>query len=416
MKKLFAVSLCIAMVFCTFFTNAFAYEIGDVVTWGVTDDEGYVHKAEFDYAGKIKEGVNEIVGFNGEEAYYGLAYEFTAEKSGFYTVSYSEDDLWCGVSKICENNAPKDYSDYAYTYTDNEIEKVMYLSEGTSFFAVDCYNNGELSVEYFAESMTDIQYAEDEFKDLIIGYDVYPENGKFVHSFEDCTLTFSNGETVEITEDNPLFVNCEYEGEFTEGENTVVFEILNTEIEQNINAWEITHYIESIELENVDDYLEVYPEYDGSCSYYPYEGNIKINYADGTSETKHYSYNDDECYVTLPNGRDYFIDISHDFIRDEDDGTIEKAVLYVSIANHVYFEKECEMVKSDIGTALRTYLNNIEWICQYFAEDVDYMVNEILQSEFFDALDLMFDAVRRFVSFVEEFSEETTKLIDFLVG
>ncbi len=383
-KKITAILLCIAMLLGISATSAFALEIDDTVEWSIDGD--YL-AGTFIYGGTLKEGAQDLEGGRDYDT-NSLCYEFAAEKDGYYKITvYASEIPWVGIADSYTSSTASGTLDYLWygneTETDAERKDfcLYYLSKGTYLVGMDFSTENhaacEVRVDYIAESITDVTFDEKVTKDLIISEDVWEEEE--LHYFEtDYTITFSNGEKLELDYDNSFSLIADLDKPWAEGENKLTIVLPGYEKEITATAYEITHFVKDIEIPNIDDYLVSYEWYSG-YGYYKFgetEEDVIVTYTDGTKKTFNYFYDgENDIYntdITLPNGREI-----HLYTYQESDEDTGKRIFYAGIAGHRYIEEECEIKKVSFANNLSELGENIERYFTWYINDFSWYIESL---------------------------------------
>lgn len=343
-KKFAAIVLCIAMLFGMSSICAGAINVGDTITHEFALDDGEIRTAEYIYEGTFDVGENLI-----EERYDDQAFIFTVEQSGFYFID--SVNCACTVSKEYSNGVAKEFSRYEWYFdSDGNFGELHYLEEGEVgffIFAVGDTSHVELNIDYCGE-VSEVNFT-NKVDFYINEYDVSVYNGNKIDvDFIEYEVLFTSGETYKNDKEtvDTLIIN----EELKDGENTLTLNILDRYEEDFIfNIYPIDHFVESIEIENVEEYCVLTAFYDGildSKGLGETPVDVTVEYTDGSEETISYYVNIHEdifnAYITLPNGNDYYI---YDTITEED------GVYYfeAGIADKTYVKEECEVIEADFA-------------------------------------------------------------------
>ncbi len=412
-KKLTAIILCFVMLLGVCITSASALEIGDTVefTYIAEGPSGDDYTETWIYAGTAKEGINKVQNDNPD---VDLCYEFNVEKAGYYSFTKRDSDyIYTNIAETYENGTAKNYADYILNEVEDEFgtfyySKICYLEEGVHLIKVDVDVDYEQSfkIEYFADSITDVRF-EDETDKIL-----FEDCGDLEDSYEDMlyiwanySIEFSNSKTVECHD-----INCLLDNELAKGENTVLMQLPGFEKEITIYYYETSDFIESIELSNVDNYLDAYEYYDGNYGYYNYYNEqVTVNFKDGTKQTFTYLYDGDN-YITLPCGKDLWLGIYHT-TDDFDESGVEKPFLVARIGETRYVEKECNIKIVSFRSNFNYFSENVSWYIERLGYWLGYNNEQLLNDgdianwvsaniyEFKYYTSLIFDEISLFIQY-----------------
>lgn len=370
-KKLVAILLSIAMLLGIGATNAFAANIGDFITW--TFDDGVYGLILFN--GTVAEGSNAITGYDDEYDY--CAYEFDATQAGYYFLS---TDYYLEVADEYANDEAKDFASYEEMYyLDAEGEEtygyVYYFDAETVMIAVDSfYNDVTLDIEYLGD-VSAVTLDEEDVDCLIFGHNAYNEEDSIYVEGADYSVTFANGKTLKSADWG--FV-LETNGAIATGENALKFDFLGYETEVIVGLYEITDFVESIELQKFDNHLNTRIYYDGAIEYFDLGDKpeyVIVNYTDGTSKTFEFYYGPSYTNntITLPNGEEVYLYAWQTF--EHDCGTTH---FVAGMADHNFIDEPCVIEVASFSENFRYFSDNISNIIDYGMEDITYHVAEMM--------------------------------------
>lgn len=376
-KKLTALFLCIAMLLGIGVTNAFAAGIGDEIKWYETYEDGEEIYYTVPYAGTVSEGENEIT--YDAEGWNRVACEFDAAQAGYYFVtSYYYHD----IAEQYQNGEAKNYAeckemyymigedDYAYGY-------VYYLPAGKSLFGIGTYYSepSEITIEYLGD-IANVNFDEKALECLILGYDAYYIEEENLVELEgtEYTIDFTNGKTLNGSEWYVLF---ETNGAIGSGDNALTFDFLGYETEVIAGIYEITDFVESIELQKHDIHLDTKIYYDGHVEYIDLGDKpeyVTINFTDGTGAIVEFYYGPSYANNTfgLPNGKEIYVYAWQEYDY-ENGGTY----FVVGIANHDYIKEECFIEKASFSENFSHFSNEMSTIITYGIEDLTSDIAEL---------------------------------------
>lgn len=367
-KSVIAMLLAVILSFGVVST-AFAANVGDIIEWTYEGDYGeYTGIDRYTYKGELAEGTNTVKG----EAYEALCYTFNAEKSGYYLFS-SENGLVINVSEEIRNGAPYGYLTGLYgegedIYASGDDYELFYIPEGTAYTAVNYYGdyaNGKLEIEYIGAELTDVSLDENALKDLIKDYDFGYGSGRGFDFRTDATFTF-DGEKETVLEGAFIRLDTLEGGEVKEGENTV--KTINTfgiEKEYTLTCYSINHYVQKVEITNLDKYLTCKRYYcdDMFDSFGFYTDNngkgiagetLTVTLCDGSKQSFVLDWSE-EIKVELPNGREFNVYMGENYPPYNDTVCFEVMICGVTV-----LEKECAVIEATAKENLDILKHRIE--------------------------------------------------------
>ncbi len=350
-RSLFAVVLATVMVFASI--TAFATEDGKTLNWDVYNG-GYIY--EFEYAGDFS-GDKLVVddGLEGQE--YIEYYEVDIPQAGYYVVSikrisgYYSDILF---PESIENGVAygKAESQYLGEEIENEIYTFNYLyyfSAGENILGL-IYSDAafEIGLEFFGETVTDIDFADGSFSG-IFDYDFWKnEVGEVVIGGVEAEIIFSSGEKLSVesgsfvldVEDTPVKGENEAEVKFYEYRKPVM-----------LTVFEITDYIEKVELNDSEGVVtEIYYNGDTETTWLDIGRKFSVTFTDGTT-----AFADEE--VVLPNGKTYFISTA---FTEQNNG---KTSLLIEVAFYNFCKYELTETEASFADNLQhlSEINTVRW-------------------------------------------------------
>ena len=386
-KKTLAIILCIATLFSLCVTGASALQTGDTVTW---IDEYYEEEMTLPYKGFVQEGDTDFEEV--AEDYY-CCYEFEATKDGYYKISSPDCVLNSYFAETYTDTTAKNYKDNIYIGYESDDgcyydSRIYYLEKGLHLLVAQFYSgcdfDTDLTIEYYADTISEVKYDEELLDSVIDGFDdVYVnEYENVITIYSNIEITFSkSGDETTITRG---WFECAYDGEIVKGENNVTLVLPGYEKETTITFYDESDFVESIECANANDYLDAIIYYTGyNYGYADLDGlQITVNFTDGTKETVVYD-SDSENYVKFPNGKFYWIEAFITVDERVDIGT-NKLTLFVSLAwdgkNHVI--AECNVTEASFAENFAFFkaemvdiMEDLSHITNYFSymiEDGDF--------------------------------------------
>ena len=288
-------------------------------------------------------GINDIDLTNLEMC--NVYYDFNVEKSGYYLISKT-GTAWFAISESFDGTKADGCSDSIFF--SQEDNTLYYLEEGLNIFGVYFYPStiadlyDTVTVSFLGEEITDFTVDEETLDDFLIGVNVWEEETEDFGISTTSTVTFSSGETLEMTD---VYFAGTCDSTPKEGKSKAVIGLLRAEKEIEFTAYYLENLIDSAEISNVEKYTECSIAYDGSENYADTYGEaLTVNYSDGTSDVS-FIY-DNMAVVTLPNGMeiDAFAGVSYN-----DNGELK---FIISIMNEIYAEY-------DIVETENTFFENI---------------------------------------------------------
>lgn len=363
-KKIICALLAFAMIFAAI--PAFAAEINDVALW----DGGCIEFSCYDeylYGGEISLGDNHIsADVDGEYSFFRF-YEFNVPETGYYRLSDYAD-----FGKIDSDGIIHD-TNYPFTSCyDDEYFYVFYLEKGNmiaGYLFEEC-DSATLEIDYIDDEIEEIVFDRNIITDRIYNSDFHlSENNEFDFYDVDYSVVFSNGEKFEFED---TYLSFRMKDEPVNGKNTVYALFAGFEQEEEATFYYIDTIVESIELSNVDYYLDAFEFYNGRYSFIDYHNEeITVNYTDGTSETFVYGYDEEagqKREITLF-GNEYFIAIYHSELS---------LTLEVHLADHVFNTYDCTPVKTNKISNYDYLIQNLKGDFEVFTHCMEYYWDGII--------------------------------------
>lgn len=377
LKKALAIFLFITTLFSLLTISASALTVGDTITWFEDYDPESTYKAV--YKGAIIEGSTQI----SDPEEYSLFYGFEAEKDGYYMLTSSNHFFFADTYS---NNTAKNYKENIYCgYNDEngwDINcRIYYLTEGETYLLyTECDSIAkELKIEYYADEIIDVKYDETELNSIITDIEdfYYEETDKKGNIYEDIEIVFSkNG--VETTVSRS-WINFTYEDTLVNGENNVTLVLPGYEKEITIGLYESSDYIESIEINNAEDYLYATKYYNNWDFEYPdLDGlSITLNFKNGTKQTVIYDSEKNQR-VEFPNEKFYHIDL-YPTVDESRNGT-NKFTLFAVIGYNWFSVKEYDVTEASISENFsmltKTISNSISDLFEHIIRWIGYMFED----------------------------------------
>lgn len=416
MKNTFKITIAFILAFVMSFgsVTAFAAEEDKTLNWDIYNG-GYIY--EFEYAGDFS-GDKLVVddGLEGQE--YIEYYEIDIPQAGYYVVSIKRISGYSNVlfPERIENGTA--YGEAENKYLGEEIENeictfnyLYYFSVGENVMGLN-YSDAafEIGIEFVDESVTDIDFADGAFSG-VFGYDILEDsgNGDMLATGIDATIVFSSGKEIDL---NTVFV-IEHEEPLVKGEHEAEVVFFNYREPVNVTIFEITDYIKSVEFKNPES-ITVKKYFNDDNGMIEFNGGEEfvVTFTDGTTVNT-------SDFVTLPNGREYFV-------RSSVTGWwSEKPVITVDVAQYTYSEYDVTAVEATLEENLQHLkdINSVRWSeANYEAQNsIEYLgyvdgFNEKLTVIFwFPTIytSVIFDTFCNIVEFVEYCA--TVQLISLIV-
>lgn len=354
MKNTFKITIAFILAFVMSFgsVTAFAAEEDKTLNWDIYNG-GYIY--EFEYAGDFS-GDKLVVddGLEGQE--YIEYYEIDIPQAGYYVVSIKRISGYSNVlfpEKIENGTA---YGEAENKYLGEEIENeictfnyLYYFSVGENVMGLN-YSDAafEIGIEFVDESVTDIEFADGAFSG-VFGYDILEDsgNGDMLANGIDATIVFSSGKEIDL---NTVFV-IEHEEPLVKGEHEAEVVFFNYREPVNVTIFEITDYIKSVEFKNPES-ITVKKYFNGDNGMIEFNGGEEfvVTFTDGTTVNT-------SDFVTLPNGREYFV-------RSSVTGWwSEKPAITVDVAQYTYSEYDVTAVEATLEENLQHLkdINSVRW-------------------------------------------------------
>lgn len=284
LKKGLSSAIAFLMAFVMIFgtTPAFATEVGDTVKWYVDSDTDY---EEYRIDGKFDS--SDELSIAAETGYRTYAYILNIENTGYYAVTQIGYPF-VHYAKTFENGIAKGEYDYcdilscsdSSEYPDAEI---IYLEAGENFITVSAYDMMAVKVSYdfLGETITKVGYDQECLENLIIGCEVSEDSESFqLEHFSYIDLTFSSGKTVNNIMGNDVIV---LDAPVREGENTGYMEIINHKEPITFTAYPTEKYVESMEITNIEEVLDVKKDYRGEYIFHNVcDETVTVKFTDGS--------------------------------------------------------------------------------------------------------------------------------------
>lgn len=383
-KKILAIILSIAMLLGMGATNAFAADIGDEIKWSIIYEDGEEYVNFYEFGGTLKEGENAING--NSDDYIEKVYEFEAAQAGYYFIT---SDEWFMVADEYKNGEATNSADYECMYYVTEEEdyiygEIYYLPAGTALIASDLYFDLDtnISIEYLGE-LSELKFNEEDLSCLIFGDEInYSEEGNFVEIPAKYTAEFTNGKIFNYTYEYTVFST---NGTLAEGENVIIYDFLGNETEVYANFYEITYFVDSIELQKNDRHLDAKYYYDGNIEYFDLGDEpeyVIVNFTDGTSQAFEFYYGPSYTNntITLPNGEEVYV---YAYLDYNDEGEI---CFVAGMADHRFIEEPCSIEAVSFNENFDRFSENLIYIIEngldFIVYRLEYMADALAYGDF----------------------------------
>ena len=375
-KSFFCMILVLAISLCSI--PAFAAEIGDSIDVAVYIIGGKYYEKHY-YDGDVCEGANKLAvpESSDKSVYYG----FKVDKSGFYGITETDcmvnvyQDFEDGVAEVSNRRYILDSCD-AY-----------YLEKGDAAVVLESRysKNCEVSIEYLGEKAEKIEYDSSVFKDVVIDDDIFIHDDNTFKAETDISVTFSGGKTLS---DSDAVVTCYLENDIVEGKNPITIDLYGKKAKETLVAHYATHYVDSVEVKNAENFTQVYEFYNGDQTYTFLEDGavVKVNFKNGTSQTVVFGTEYDAVsgeqkynnYVTFSNGREYPI---HSYsYKDSKSG---KHILFVGVASCDFAKYECKVSPVSDSSNQKLFKENMMTYCFWFNAGVKESFSALKRADSF---------------------------------
>lgn len=359
----------LAAILCFGSVTAIAAETAEDLKWNdYSYESGMYYYRTYEYIGTLAEGENTIDPAECDS--YRSYAVFNAEKSGYYKI-----ETWPDTS------VPETYVDgVAHGESENFYGEYFYLSEGENiigFYGIYYYDEPcEVNIKYLGDAITDIVYDENDFKDLVVSYDVhFNENyiidgGPYVYIYGvDFEVIFS--ENTETFEDCTIYADVDPES----GEYSLRF-IDYTEPVQ-ITTCKATDIVKSMEITNLDECLSAYSYYTGDTEPEAVPEAVKVTFTDGSTKT--YENTDGDTYfgfdVEAPNGREYYSTVSIDY------GSDDRIYIVIDFAWEEYARYEISQETADVCDNLEEFGEDNNGLVDKANYDAEWRLDKIFNSD-----------------------------------
>ncbi len=410
-KALIAVILALVIVSSSF--TAFAAEKNGSLIW---------NEAEYVYAGDVTEGENtvEIVSDGG------VYYTFDAAKPGYYMLKYDWRDISRLRSPIIGDSGDiEDERIFEYLEDDDNFDTdafLFFFDEGENIIAgfagyeSTAGDVSEIEVIYCGEKVTDISFEGGTEFFLVPGWNIseyyhgdekgYPEQGYYLDGGK-TDITFDSGKTLSLLYHD--FV-CTAENEPVTGENSITVYFINETFDKTVSVYPISREL-SVEVENIEKYLDVPVAYNGNLLY-DFDGmRIKLTYSDGYTETLT-AENGEWFGIDLRNGNPHYFPLNyfHETVED-------KVYFCLTVGDEVFVREEGTLRdatkkenRQHLNYRIYEILDEAIWDIRYNFEEISWADNFMekvfcLRRAIFDSADDIFTAFEEIIAEIAYCSE-----------
>ena len=345
-------------------TSAFAAESDEKLFWNYYDWEYY-----YDYAGEMNLGENSFASPDGS---YNCYYIFNADKEGYYTLGFTNynEPTWIGIPESVEDGTAYNEAEYIYSENNNGIKRLTFkLNEGETIIGFDF--DEEITNETF-----EIVYEGDKIESvsidnkLLLNRDIY-NHEEFCEIYADTNITFSSGSVIKTD-----YIEGTISKDVDKGQNTVSVCLLDETFELTVDVYLITDVVESVEITNIEDYLNAKINYDGYDAYYPINETFTFTMTDGSTQS--FVYSDyEQNSITLPDGTETYVYLTTENI----DGEI---ILNVMIADAVIKSYNYNTNKASANENFSILAGNIKYFTDKISYYLRHSVIAVLECDSFD--------------------------------
>lgn len=400
LKSIIATTLALVMLLCC--VPAFAAEPAETVKWYWWED----NYNEYHYEGELEEG--EVEFYEGIPDF--IYYTFNAAEEGYYLFVTENDWLYMSLPEEI-----KDGCFYNEEYADEHIGRIdgtgdfaslHYLEAGEHILGVTFGNGtgspsslaeyGGFSFEYCGKEVVDLSFGENTLE-LITECDfAYNEHSQeyervpYSARLDDVTVTFSSGNTVVLDKNK---YDMYSESNLAKGKNTVTFEFLGYEETAEITVCNISQFVKSVEISNLEKHIDVKEYYDGTYEFYSdyFIGEtVIVTFTDGTKASctiEPFGFNE----IELPNGRKYHLNVSYE--KEYDDA---KAPMYIIVS----LEYNCNIADYECNIKQATAKENLNLLDLIIENGTSWEINTI-KNAFFEMF--VFESVSEFAGNINSF-------------
>ena len=233
---------------------------------------------------------------------YDYYYDFTAEKTGYYSFISAQNIAAFGVAKKFDGNKATGYCEMIY-YGEN-TNSVIYIEKGKTIVGVhfpitnSIYTADSLNIEYLGDELTDYTVDSANLDDFVIGKNIWEEKTGDFGIGTNCTMKFRNGSEF-VMSDVYLYGTC---GKTPKaGKNTATLELFGKKKTIEFTAAYLKDIVSSVEVSDIDKYTSFVVDYTGETRYEAINnGDVTLKFKNGTSATV--TLNEGQGEVELSNG------------------------------------------------------------------------------------------------------------------
>lgn len=405
LKSILAIALTLIMALGS--VSAFAASEKEDLLWDYYS-EGVFEK--YYYNGELSLGDNTVAAKDGETFNYFI---FDADNAGYYVFEFDPEIIDLMVTPEYMENGRAIDIDWALTLTETDsygepLEVMLYMDKGENI--VGAYFCGSescnVNIDFIGETITDIEFEENAFQDLVIGADIYTfKNEKEHFIYLDAAVNFSSGKKIELTDYYFLFTT---EKPVEAGNVEFKLEFFRYTNKYTVEACKITDFIKDIEFAGLDDVGHATVGYATSSCYVPSFDGFKVTYADGTSEIIE-SETGSSARITLSNDRTYPVFATPLF---EKDGSVN---LVIKVADHIYQKVPFEVTKLSFSEDLGYFGNKLERLISIHGAEIGGAFNTVRDNSF-TVFDFIVNVYRLISVFLSEGGSLVKELAEGSVG
>ena len=258
-------------------------------------------------------------------------------------------------------------------YATDYPKTLAFFHEGTEVLLPielsDSRENAELVIEYYGEKIENVEFLKNDPENLILGYNlnapyVWNDYQNLYYNVYDLNFRFSSGKELFM---GGVEVDYIIDDGAKVGENDAVFIFPHYRHHKKVNIYNVTDYVKSIEIENIEDFLTFDIDIDGFDVNVPEEYTMIVSFADGS--TQRIDGKGWDKIITCPDGTELLVEFSQPYLTDR-----EAVQFIVSIGDHEYIRELCRLVRVDpIGFTVAVAV---------FSEDVISFYLDIAKEDF----------------------------------
>ncbi len=392
-------ALLIAIIALGTSLSAFAATAGSIV-W--TDTEADYSRL-FVYGGHpLETGRTEIRNNSAEDDL--VYFDFKVEKEGYYYID-TENNSWVMIPEVAGSGKVYDYRE-AETVGEDE-ERLFWLDEGKTVIGINFYDQSsdEIAIMFCGEEVEDYTVEEAALQNYIIGWNIWEcdcdDCAKYFWVNTDTVITFSSGITLEI-EDYCFYGTCTTSP--AEGTGKATLDFMGKKKEVEFTAFYIDSIVESVEMTNVENYLDAEVGYDGW--YYTKEvagETLTVHFKDGTSYTA--ILEDCYCDVELPDGKTVGAWVGEYWEEGSDE--TEEVYFAIYVANKAFEKRNYNTERKPLGENLLMLYEDNKRTLEWAKNDFGYMLEnlatdpESAMNNLYWSVDEFIQAFRNIITFVK---------------